>query len=162
MSSLNPEMAEQFAISQLVKIKSDEDREFNIMHTEAVVETALILSKGKEVDKDLLVIAGWLHDIGKSVQGENHAQKSVEILEAEGFELNENLKDCILNHGSSGNPQSEEAKIIQIADKLSVLHPELISILERYTLKKSKEDKEKDFEWIKKMANNALEFLDKS
>lgn len=89
---------------------------------------------------------------------EEHAQHSIEILEKE-YEMSETLKDCILNHGTNEKPKTEEGKIMQVADKVCMLNPELVSLLLKYSLKKNKEEKEKDLEFIRKMCNKAVNLL---
>jgi len=157
---LTPTLAEAFAKQKLQEIKDEEAREFQLSHTKAVVEAALILSGDKSIDKDALEAAAWLHDIGYTISRENHAEHSLKILEKEGFEINEKLKDCILNHGNSGNPISEEAKILKIADKASALNPEILKIFKKYSSSKSKEEKQKDMDFIKATTDKGLELLD--
>lgn len=98
------------------------EKRFLINHSEGVLETSLKLAKHKEVDVEKIKIASWLHDIGRTVQIKNHAEESVKLAEGEFGSLDEIIKDCILNHGNSKNPKTEEGKIIQFADKLSILN----------------------------------------
>ena len=39
------------------------------------------------------------------------------------------IEDCILNHGSSSKPKTQEGKIFQLADKLSIFYPEFVKQL---------------------------------
>jgi putative nucleotidyltransferase with HDIG domain len=157
--TLTIQIAKQIAQSEFEKIEDKENRDFLIGHTKAVVETALILSEEKNVDKNALEIACWLHDIGQVIERKDHAQHSLEILEREGFNLNPIIADCILNHGNKGNPLTDEGKIIKIADKVSTLHPEIIKTLKKYTLNKNIEEKLKDLEFIREMANLGIDLL---
>jgi len=138
------------------KIKNVGDRDFNIMHSEHVVKIAKILASKKNLDNEILELAGLLHDIGKAIGGKNHAQCSVEILEKEGFELDNKLRDCILQHGGDKTPTTDEGKIIRWADKISVLNPEIMDLVI-----KTNEDKisEEDIKFIKKMTSKAVNFL---
>jgi putative nucleotidyltransferase with HDIG domain len=159
---LNPQIAEEFARRTFEKLPLEEDREFNKTHAKSMVETVEILANGKKVDIELIETACWLHDIGKTVEMDNHAIHSLEILEKEEFEINEKLKDCILNHGNGGNPQCLEAQLIQIADKACMINPKIIEILTNFTMNKPNEEKTKDLEFVRKLLNNAVDLLKKS
>lgn len=102
-------------------------------HIYRVLYMALdIASEEKEVDKELLIIACLLHDIGREEQFKNpqlcHAQigseKAYQYLIANGFgqEKASHIRDCILTHRfrSDNPPKSMEAKILFDADKLDV------------------------------------------
>jgi putative nucleotidyltransferase with HDIG domain len=159
---LSSEIAEKFARRMFEKDKNEEEKEWHIFHSKSVGDTALILAENKKVDKELLKIAGWLHDIGQTVSLEDHAINSLKLAEKE-FEISEKLKDCILNHGNSGNPICEEAKLINIADKVSMLNPAFLSLLVKYTAKKPTR-KEKgnitDTSFIKMMLSKAGDLLE--
>jgi putative nucleotidyltransferase with HDIG domain len=155
---LDAQIAEEFARRTFEKL-AEEEREFNKIHAKAMLETADILSNDKKVDRELIEMACWLHDIGKTVAIDNHAEHSLKILEQEGFEVSEKLKDCIINHGSDGNPQCLEAKLIQIADKNFVINPKITEVIANFTLKKSNDEKDKDLEFIRKLANKAVDLL---
>lgn len=154
---LTPQVAEKIAREKFANVKDDEDREWHVLHSKAVGETALILAGNKNVDRETLLVAGWLHDIGRIEQDEEHGKRSVDILEREGYELSEELKDCILEHGNKGNPGTEEGKIIKAADKISCLRPELVSLLVRYNKGKIKTD---DVNFLRKMAEGAIKNLE--
>jgi len=156
---LTPKIAETLAIQKFQQIESEEDREFRIAHAKTVGETAIILAEGKNLDNNILLIAGWIHDIGSIISQDNHAVHSLDMLIKEDYEISAKLKDCILNHGTGKSPQTEEGKIIQLADKVSIFNPEIIKILKKYSLKKNKELKEKDLDFIRKMVNQALNLL---
>ena len=153
---LTIEEAKEFSKNFINKISNDESRQFQILHSKHVAEIALILAMNKNVDKEILEIAGYVHDIGYAIEEKNHAEHSLEILEKE-FEINDKLKDCILNHGNSGKPLTEEGKIVQIADKVSLFNPETISLILR--LNKNKIKKE-DINFIKMMADHAINMLE--
>lgn len=159
MKILNSKEAEELAKEIFSTEKDAESREFHLSHSKAVVETSLILAKNTKADKELLKIAGWLHDIGQTINKDTHAEHSLKILEQKGFNLNEKLIDCILNHGTSGKPKSIEGKIIRIADKASMLNPETNRIFVDYSMKKQQQDKEKDLDFIKKIAMSGVDLL---
>ena len=127
---LTAKSAERFAKSCFKKIKGEDEYEFHQLHSDGVVKTALKLAEGKKVDKNILIISGWLHDTGRSIGKEGHAENSFKLAEQKFGKLPEKIKDCILNHGRSGKPKSKEAKIIQIADKLSIVEdPRIFKLL---------------------------------
>jgi len=157
---LTPKIAEEFAKQKLNEIKPKEDADFDLVHAEGVVRTALLLSEGKKVDKELIAIASWLHDIGKTIEEGSHAENSISILEKENFEISEKLRDCILNHGTNGKPNCEEARIINIADKASIIDRDMLKVIKNYTLNKNKVDRKEDLQFVKKLANGGADLLE--
>jgi exopolyphosphatase/pppGpp-phosphohydrolase len=158
-TKLDPQIAEDFARRMFEKYPLEEDREFNKIHATTMLEVVEIIADGKKFDNRLVETACWLHDIGKTIEISNHAQHSIDILEKEGFEINEKLRDCILNHGNNGKPQCLEAKLIQIADKACMINPEFMELFRNSTLKKDSENKNKGLELIRTMLNKAIDLL---
>ena len=117
---ITPNSAEIFAKSLFKGIKNNVERKFVLLHSEGVAKTALRLSEGKKVDKNALIIGSWLHDIGRTESIKGHAGISLRMAEEKFGKLPLKIKDCIINHGNSGKPLTEEGKIIQLADKLSI------------------------------------------
>jgi HD superfamily phosphodiesterase len=138
-NKLTPKSAETFAKSCFKKIKGKDEYLFHEIHSEGVVKTALRLAEGKKADKNILIISGWLHDIGISVGKEGHAKNSFKLAEQKFGKLPEKIKDCILKHGRTGKPRTSEAKIIQLADKLSIIQDTRIFNL-LFSEKKHKEE----------------------
>jgi len=155
-----PEVAEEFARKAFLKDKTNEDREWHLFHSKSVGDAALILAESKKVDKELLKIAGWMHDIGQTVSMDDHASYSLKLAEKE-FEISDKLKDCILNHGNSGKPVCEEAKLINIADKVSMLNPEFVKLFMKDSANKPADKKKKDINFVKMMLSKAGELLEK-
>lgn len=96
------------------------------------------------------MIAAWLHDIGYIINKETHAKHSLEIAKKQ-FTLNKKIEDCILNHGTNGNPKTEEGKIIKIADKASFINPKILEIFLK---------NKKDLPFLRKMINNGVDLLE--
>lgn len=97
-------------------------------HFVPMVKYAEKLSDELGGDKEIISVAGWLHDIGSIVYGrENHHITGATLAENKLRELNypedkiEKVKNCILNHrGSLQKEQNTlEEKIIAEADVLS-------------------------------------------
>lgn len=99
-----------------------------LFHFVPMVEYAEKLADELGGDKEIISVAGWLHDIGSILEGrENHHISGARIAEAKLRELNypevkiEKVKNCILNHRGSqqNNRETIEEKIIAEADTLS-------------------------------------------
>lgn len=97
-------------------------------HFVSVVKNAGELADRLGADKEVVLVAAWLHDIGSIVDGrDNHHITGPKIAEKKLKELNypsdkiELVKECIFNHRSSvGNKaKSLEGQIIIEADALS-------------------------------------------
>jgi hypothetical protein len=118
---MNEQQAKEFAEEKFKKLSMDYQK-WNYIHSKCMIKAIDELTDNKGIIEKLKPLA-WVHDIGK-INGDNHAEKSIEVLKD--FNLDETEKDCILNHGSSGNPKSEEAKIFQCADGISLFYPETV------------------------------------
>lgn len=101
-----------------------------LYHIEAVVRNAEILANKYNADKEICIVAAWLHDIASitdyNLYEEHHihgTKIASEILRK--FEYDDNkielVKACILNHrGSIDNKRlSKEEQIIADADAIS-------------------------------------------
>lgn len=117
MKQLTEENAREFALEKFKELP-ELDFRWNIIHSEGIIKILSVLSKNKNFNKNKLFALAWVHDVGKTISEEDHAKLSLEILKKE-FILDEVDIDCIVNHGSSGNPKTEEGKIFRYADGLS-------------------------------------------
>ena len=111
----------------------NENNKFGIgvlYHIQAVVKNAEILANKYNADKEVCIIAAWLHDIASitdyDLYEEHHihgAKIADEILRNFKYDKNkiELVKKCILNHrGSLDNKRlSKEEQIIADADAIS-------------------------------------------
>jgi HD superfamily phosphodiesterase len=130
---------------------------FLYLHSKNVSRIAVILSKNKKANKQILNIAGLIHDIGYFISHDNHALHTIELLKKEGFVVNEKLYDCIMNHGNNGEPKTIEGKLLKIADKVSILDFNTIKImLEENNYTKIKEE---DINLLKIMSEKSIERL---
>jgi hypothetical protein len=87
---------------------------------------------------------------------ENHADFTIPILKEMGYELNEVLEDCILNHGNGKSPKTIEGKIFQVADKLSIFDADIIENMLKNEGLPLKDD---DINFLKMMSENALKLV---
>jgi len=117
--------AREFA-EGIFKRSSREVHDWNIAHVKCMIKAIEELTEDQSIKNRLNALA-WVHDIGKTKSDKNHASISVEILEKE-FELDEIDRDCILNHGSSSQPETKEGKIFHYADGISLFYPETINL----------------------------------
>jgi len=154
--ALNLSEARKVALDVFEKIDSVELREFLLIHSEKVGKVAKIIARKMEINNEMLEIAGWVHDIGYLKNFENHADFTIPILKEMGFELNEVLEDCILNHGNGKNPKTIEGKIFQVADKLSIFDADIIENMLKNEGLPLKDD---DINFLKMMSENALKLV---
>jgi len=103
-------------------------------HTLRVCRLCERIGRAEGVDMDVLLIAAYLHDIGRSSQDDSkgavcHAQKGAQMAEpvVDKLPLSENQKEnvihCIRSHRFRGNhiPETKEAKVLFDADKLDAI-----------------------------------------
>jgi len=122
------EKVREFVEEECKKPGAKYDSEVIKHHMEPVVNYSRILSEKRSVDKEVVEIAAWLHDIGSIIYGrENHHVTGSEIAEdfliKAGYDPNkiELIKKCILNHRGSqeNNRKSVEEQIIAEADSMA-------------------------------------------
>ncbi|MBI5798126.1 HD domain-containing protein [Candidatus Woesearchaeota archaeon] len=118
---MNIKEAEEFA-KEKFKILPKQDYDWNFIHSRCVLALLETLSIEENIEIGKLEPLVYIHDVGKVIHEENHAQLSLEILEKK-YKLGAIEKDCIVNHGSSGKPLTPEGKIFRYADGLSLFHP---------------------------------------
>jgi len=122
-----PKLAKEFSENLIRKNIEKLKASYILLHSQFVIKAVkdLIEKKNLKFDLEQFEIAGYFHDVRYILEEEKHAEKSLEIV-SEKFILNKILEDCILNHGSSAKPQTQEGKIFQLADKLSASYPEFV------------------------------------
>lgn len=117
--------AEKFALNLLNEKLDTSFTYHNIAHTQRVVEQAknlAELSKIDETNKNLLLTAAWLHDLGYTEGIENHEAKSVEIATSFLKQLKcpdddiKTINDLILATKIEAVPKNQLEKIIRDAD----------------------------------------------
>ncbi len=153
MKTLTSSEAKRIASDIFAKIKPADSREFLLIHSEKVGKVAAMIAQESKINDEIFEIAGWIHDIGYSKSFENHADFTIPILKEMGYELNETMEDCILNHGNGKNPKTTEGKIFQLADKLSIFDEDMIENMLKNGGFPIKDD---DISFLKMMSENAL------
>jgi HD superfamily phosphodiesterase len=156
MKKLTPKTAKLIAQKYFKRHKDKAEQNFARIHTSAVVEVGVILAKKFKANASVVEISAWIHDIGSVIEMPNHAIHSLNLLKKEGFEISTLIEDCVLNHGIDGKPISEEAKILQMADKLSFINIPILKLL-----LKQKSILPSDVEFVNKMTAEAIVYLKK-
>jgi HD superfamily phosphodiesterase len=155
MKNISIKESKQLSKLYLNKVYPLDQRKFLRLHTQHVVEIAKILGTYKKANLKTLEVAGWVHDIGYVANTEHHAIYTVGILKKK-FNLDKELLDCILNHGNKGTPTTREGKIFQIADKLSILRPEIVKLILETTNGKTRKS---DFDFLEMMTTKAIDLF---
>lgn len=148
--------AEKLSEELFRTIEDKKERDFFMLHSKQVADTACILA-GDDLNLDInsLKIAGLLHDIGRTIQSDNHAEYSLKILEEKGYEVNDIIKDCILNHGRDKTPETKEGLLIQIADKASIFDKDTLKFIMKNTIT------EYEIKYLTKMSERGIGLLNK-
>lgn len=117
--------AEELVKEFFIKEWNDEK---HIVHCQCVVTACLGMTQNTSFNPIVFILAGWLHDMGKIIDKENHHLESIKYvnkfmkLYPEFKEFQSLVEDCILNHRSTGTPKSDYARIFQLADKVALLN----------------------------------------
>ncbi|MDP7506264.1 MAG: hypothetical protein QF362_02360 [Candidatus Woesearchaeota archaeon] len=96
------------------------------IHSECVIEACINMSLSTDLNQNIFIIAGWIHDLGRKIDKDSHHVLSLDFLkeflkENTNFtEIEKELKDCILNHRSEGNPETIYGLIFKCADKVAL------------------------------------------
>ncbi len=101
------------------------DEKHNI-HCAAVIEACLGMIRNTDLEEGIFVIAGWIHDMGKLVDKKNHHLESIIYLDRfldqnpEYKVWESELRDCIINHRTEGDPKTIYGQIFKCADKVAL------------------------------------------
>lgn len=158
MKQLTIKNAEKLSRKYLLRNKKIDP--YHYVHTLKVVEISKIISKKKNVNKNDLLISAWVHDIGYAFNNApnnfpGHAKNTIKLIKKEGYEINDTVKDCVLNHGSRGNPRTKEGKLLQIAVKFNIIDKDFF----KYLIEERAKGKEVEF--LEKRAQSAIKMLKK-
>lgn len=110
------------------------------IHSECVIDACFNMTNNSNLKKEVFIIAGWIHDIGRKIDKDNHHVISLDFLEKflkqhpEYEELKDLIKDCILNHRTNGVPTTKYGQIFQLADKVALKNDKWLE----YKLSKNK------------------------
>lgn len=157
MKKLDINQAKKIALEISQKINPPDHRDFILIHSEKVGKIAKLIAQKMNLDSDVFEIAGWVHDIGYSVNFENHADFAIPILNKLDYEVNNILEDCILNHGNKKNPKTTEGKIFQLADKFSIFDFDVVKTILKHD---SFPPKKETIAFLKKMIEKSIYLLE--
>lgn len=157
MKILNVSEAKQIAKDIAKKISPPDNRDFFLVHSKKVGKVAQLIGQKIWIDSDVFIIAGWIHDIGYSKNLENHPDFAIPILHELWYDIDDTLKDCIVNHGNKKIPHTPEGKIFQLADKLSIFDYEIIEVILKHSTFPLKND---DIDFLKRMSENCFKLLE--
>jgi HD superfamily phosphodiesterase len=96
------------------------------LHSECVITACFGMAQNTDLNPDVFMIAGWIHDIGRKINKDEHHKLSVDFLKTflnthpEFNNLKNEVTDCILNHRKDGVPQTVYGLIFKAADKVSL------------------------------------------
>jgi len=98
----------------------------HLIHNIAVIEACLGMVNNTDLEPEVFIIAGWIHDLGKLNDKENHHIESLKFLKEflaqnpEYNKWNKELADCIKNHRTKGNPETIYGQVFKVADKAAL------------------------------------------
>jgi HD superfamily phosphodiesterase len=96
------------------------------IHSECVIEACINMSLNTNLNQDIFIIAGWIHDLGIKIDKDKHHISSLDFLKEfleenkEFSSFKKELDDCILNHRSDGNPETIYGIVFKCADKVAL------------------------------------------
>ncbi|MBD5528195.1 MAG: deoxyguanosinetriphosphate triphosphohydrolase [Lachnospiraceae bacterium] len=115
-----------------------------LTHTLEVSQNARTIAKALKLNEDLVEAIALGHDLGHTPFGHageralndvcpfgfEHSQQSVRTVErlekkGQGLNLTYEVRDGILNHQTSGNPNTLEGKIVRLSDKIAYIHHDM-------------------------------------
>lgn len=108
------------------------------IHSKCVVDACLGMVKNTDLNPVVFILAGWLHDLGKLIDKEQHHVESMKFMKkflnnhTQYKELEEVISDCILNHRTKGNPVTIYGQIFQVADKVALYDKNWIMFKKRF------------------------------
>ena len=115
-----------------------------LTHTLEVSQIARTISKSLRLNEDLTEAVALGHDLGHTpfghagervlnrirTEGFRHGEQSVRAVEClekngRGLNLTKEVRDGILNHGTSGHPSIMEGKVVRISDKIAYINHDI-------------------------------------
>lgn len=96
------------------------------IHAECVIDACINMSLNTDLNQDIFIIAGWIHDLGRKIDKGKHHIISLDFLKEfleenkEFIQFKKELEDCVINHRSDGNPETIYGLIFKCADKVAL------------------------------------------
>lgn len=155
------QQAKDFVTSKFKAQGDDKLAYHNIEHTRQVAAAAEEIANNSDVtprEKEILLIAAWFHDLGYTVQSENHEEIGREMVEEFLQERNYPVEDirkvgeCIMATRMPQEPSDELERIMCDADMMHLADVAYLEILSK--LRNELEGRYKwdiaDDEWLRK------------
>lgn len=127
-----------------------------LTHTLEVSQNARTIAKALQLNEDLVEAIALGHDLGHTPFGHageralnrvcpygfSHNEQSVrtvDLIEKNGYGINltYEVKDGILNHQTSGKPQTLEGRVVRFSDKIAYIHHDMDDAVRGGILKES-------------------------
>ena len=115
-----------------------------LTHTLEVAQTARTIARALRLNEELTEAIALGHDLGHTPfghageralnevcsRGFKHNEQSIRVVEklekkGRGLNLTIEVRDGILNHKTTGNPETLEGKIVQLADKIAYINHDI-------------------------------------
>ncbi len=96
------------------------------LHCSLVIKSCLGMIENTDLNEEVFIISGWIHDMGKLISKKNHNEESLKFLnifleENTEFEKYRNeIEDCVLNHRTGLIPKTVYGQIFQLSDKVAL------------------------------------------
>lgn len=96
------------------------------IHSQCVIDVCLSLVKKTELDSRVFIIAGWIHDLGRKTDKDNHHLLSLKYLDEflkkhpQFQDIKRELRDCVVNHRSKCEPKTIYGLLFKQADKAAL------------------------------------------
>ncbi len=96
------------------------------IHCGAVIDACICMTVSTNLESNIFIISGWIHDMGKLIDKNNHHKESLKFLDQflkeniEFVKFRLELEDCILNHRTGCIPKTIYGQVFQVADKVAL------------------------------------------
>lgn len=142
--------------TQVFLIPEGDHYRTRLTHTLEVSQIARTISKSLRLNEDLTEAIALGHDLGHTPFGHageavlnellpqkfEHCEQSVRIVEklennGQGLNLTKEVRDGILNHRTSGSPNTLEGKVVRLSDKIAYINHDIDDAITAKILKES-------------------------
>jgi len=106
--------------------------EFVYYHSERVLFWAVKIADDWKLEKSVVEVAAWLHDVGYAIDPDDHRRAGAEAVKRRLEEIGadedvvSHVYDAIRNHGSKDAPRTPYGELMRFADGLGVIDPQLL------------------------------------
>lgn len=127
-----------------------------LTHTLEVAQIARTIARALQLNEDLVEAIALAHDLGHTPFGHagekalnaiceagfKHYEQSIRVVErlenkGKGLNLTWEVRNGILNHRTSGNPETLEGKIVRLSDKIAYINHDIDDAIRGHILKEN-------------------------